>query len=80
MLAGVPFNPQIDREPDAPHAHVWTIVLTGDAAANAGNVSIDDQDVTGWSPPKRAAFVARVLKNIDGFDQVTRMSKLTFSV
>jgi len=31
MLARVPFNPQIDREPDAPHAHVWTIVLTGDA-------------------------------------------------
>ena len=31
MLARVPFNPQIEGQPDAPHAHVWTIVLTGDA-------------------------------------------------
>jgi putative ABC transport system ATP-binding protein len=38
-------------------------VLTGDAAASAGNVSIDDQDVTGWSPPRRAAFVARVFQD-----------------
>jgi putative ABC transport system ATP-binding protein len=38
-------------------------VLTGDAAANAGNVSIDDQDVTGWAPPKRAALVARVFQD-----------------
>ena len=38
-------------------------VLTGDAAASAGNVCIDDQDVTGWSPPSRASFVARVFQD-----------------
>ena len=31
MLARVPFIPLLDLERDARHAHVWTIVLTGDA-------------------------------------------------
>jgi putative ABC transport system ATP-binding protein len=38
-------------------------VLTGDAAVNAGRVVIDGQDVTGWSPPRRAALVARVFQD-----------------
>lgn len=32
MLARVPFIPRLDGQPDSPHAHVWTIVLTGDAS------------------------------------------------
>jgi len=31
VLARVPFIPRFDVQHDAPHAHVWTIVLTGDA-------------------------------------------------
>jgi putative ABC transport system ATP-binding protein len=38
-------------------------VLTGDATASAGSVSIDDQDVTDWSPPQRATLVARVFQD-----------------
>ena len=38
-------------------------VLSGDATVAAGDVSIDDRDVTGWPPPKRAAFVARVFQD-----------------
>ena len=38
-------------------------VLTGDAAVAEGLVSIDEQDVTGWPPPKRAALVARVFQD-----------------
>ena len=38
-------------------------VLTGDAPTSAGRVSIDEQDVTAWSPPERAALVARVFQD-----------------
>jgi putative ABC transport system ATP-binding protein len=38
-------------------------VLTGDAAVTKGQVVIDDQDVTGWPPPRRAALVARVFQD-----------------
>jgi putative ABC transport system ATP-binding protein len=38
-------------------------VLTGDAAVTQGRVVIDDQDVTGWAPPRRAALVARVFQD-----------------
>lgn len=38
-------------------------VLTGDAMVEAGRVLIDGQDVTGWSPPRRAALVARVFQD-----------------
>jgi putative ABC transport system ATP-binding protein len=38
-------------------------VLTGDAAVAEGLVSIDEQDVTGWPSPKRAALVARVFQD-----------------
>jgi putative ABC transport system ATP-binding protein len=38
-------------------------VLTGDAPATAGRVVIDDQDVTGWPAPRRAALVARVFQD-----------------
>jgi putative ABC transport system ATP-binding protein len=38
-------------------------VLTGDAAIAAGVVGIDEQDITGWPPPKRAALVARVFQD-----------------
>jgi mannose-1-phosphate guanylyltransferase len=31
MLARVPFIPRLDGQHDAPHAHVWAVVLTGDA-------------------------------------------------
>jgi putative ABC transport system ATP-binding protein len=38
-------------------------VLTGDAAVAEGHVEIDEKDVTGYPPPKRAAFVARVFQD-----------------
>jgi putative ABC transport system ATP-binding protein len=38
-------------------------VLTGDAVPLRGRVVIDDQDVTAWSPPRRAALVARVFQD-----------------
>ncbi|WP_395015205.1 ABC transporter ATP-binding protein [Dongia sp.] len=38
-------------------------VLTGDAAVDAGRVVIDGEDVTAWSPPRRAALVARVFQD-----------------
>jgi len=38
-------------------------VLTGDAAVGEGRVVIDEQDVTDWSPPRRAALVARVFQD-----------------
>jgi len=38
-------------------------VLTGDAPVGTGRVVIDDQDVTGWSAPRRAALVARVFQD-----------------
>jgi putative ABC transport system ATP-binding protein len=38
-------------------------VLTGDAAVAEGSVRIDEQDVTEWPPPKRAALVARVFQD-----------------
>jgi putative tryptophan/tyrosine transport system ATP-binding protein len=38
-------------------------VLTGDAAVAQGRVVIDNLDVTGWSPPRRAALVARVFQD-----------------
>lgn len=38
-------------------------VLTGDAAASAGTVAIDEQDVTAWPSARRAAFVARVFQD-----------------
>ncbi len=38
-------------------------VLTGDAPIERGRVVIDEQDVTGWSPPRRAALVARVFQD-----------------
>jgi len=38
-------------------------VITGDAAIAEGSVGIDEEDVTGWPPPKRAALVARVFQD-----------------
>jgi putative ABC transport system ATP-binding protein len=38
-------------------------VLTGDAPVQRGRVVIDGQDVTSWSPPRRAALVARVFQD-----------------
>jgi putative ABC transport system ATP-binding protein len=38
-------------------------VLTGDAAVAKGRIVIDGEDVTGWSPPRRAAMVARVFQD-----------------
>jgi putative ABC transport system ATP-binding protein len=38
-------------------------VLTGDAPVQQGRVVIDEQDVTGWPPPRRAALVARVFQD-----------------
>jgi putative tryptophan/tyrosine transport system ATP-binding protein len=38
-------------------------VLTGDAAVTRGRVVIDDEDVTAWSPPRRARLVARVFQD-----------------
>jgi putative ABC transport system ATP-binding protein len=38
-------------------------VLTGDAVVTQGRVVIDDQDVTYWAPPRRAALVARVFQD-----------------
>jgi putative ABC transport system ATP-binding protein len=38
-------------------------VLTGDAPVQQGRVTIDEQDVTGWSPPRRAGLVARVFQD-----------------
>jgi putative tryptophan/tyrosine transport system ATP-binding protein len=38
-------------------------VLTGDAAVLGGRVVIDEQEVTGWPPPRRAALVARVFQD-----------------
>jgi len=38
-------------------------VLTGDAVVNQGRVLIDEQDVTGWAPPRRATLVARVFQD-----------------
>jgi putative tryptophan/tyrosine transport system ATP-binding protein len=38
-------------------------VLTGDAPVERGRVVIDEQDVTAWSAPRRAALVARVFQD-----------------
>jgi putative ABC transport system ATP-binding protein len=38
-------------------------VLTGDAKVQQGRIAIDTQDVTNWSPPRRAALVARVFQD-----------------
>jgi putative ABC transport system ATP-binding protein len=37
--------------------------LTGDVAAQRGRIEIDDQDVTGWSAPRRAGLIARVFQD-----------------
>ena len=37
--------------------------LTGDVALVAGSVVVDGVDVTSWSPPKRAALLARVFQD-----------------
>lgn len=37
--------------------------LTGDATVATGSVRIDEQEVTGWPPPRRAALVARVFQD-----------------
>jgi putative tryptophan/tyrosine transport system ATP-binding protein len=38
-------------------------VLTGDAPVDRGRVVIDEQDVTSWGAPRRAALVARVFQD-----------------
>ncbi len=38
-------------------------VLTGDAPVERGRVVIDDEDVTAWGSPRRAALVARVFQD-----------------
>ncbi len=38
-------------------------VLTGDAPVDHGRVVIDEQDVTSWGAPRRAALVARVFQD-----------------
>src|SRR5204863_326808 len=38
-------------------------VIIGEAPAAGGRVVIDDQDVTGWPPPRRARLVARVFQD-----------------
>jgi putative tryptophan/tyrosine transport system ATP-binding protein len=38
-------------------------VLTGDAPVEKGRVVVDEQDVTSWSAPRRAALVARVFQD-----------------
>ena len=38
-------------------------VLTGDAVVTTGRIVVDAQDVTAWSPPRRAALVARVFQD-----------------
>ena len=37
--------------------------LTGDARPERGKIAIDGQDVTGWTPPQRAALIARVFQD-----------------
>ncbi|GIK97687.1 MAG: ABC transporter ATP-binding protein [Alphaproteobacteria bacterium] len=37
--------------------------LTGDVTLESGRVVVDGVDVTGWSPPRRAALLARVFQD-----------------